>query len=50
MLRALYDTLTATPGALAGTVALTTMALGVFAALATVLYEDFQPKGRHHRL
>ncbi|GAB2847630.1 hypothetical protein GCM10022221_53800 [Actinocorallia aurea] len=49
MLTALFDSLTATPWALAGTTALTTTALGVLAALGTIVYEDLQPKGRHHR-
>ncbi|ROO89726.1 hypothetical protein EDD29_7432 [Actinocorallia herbida] len=48
-MNAFYAAVTGTPWGLAGFAALATTALGVLAALGTIVYEDFQPKGRHHR-
>ena len=48
MLTTIYETVTASPWAVAGTIALVGIAFAVFAALGVILYEDLRPKG-HHR-
>jgi uncharacterized protein YpuA (DUF1002 family) len=48
VLTIIYEVVTASPWAVAGTVALVGIAFAILTALGVILYEDLRPKG-HHR-